>query len=89
MKRKGRNAAVSLQNKAMVKAPQCKSKYLTFFFWRYSINSKNDNKEKNASSKSPLAGIQATEETKRGCTQKTNVLNNANFDGIKSCLSKR
>jgi hypothetical protein len=69
MKRKGRNAAVSLQNNEIVNAAQCKNKYLIFFFWRYSIKNKNDNKEKNDNSKSPLAGIHAIEDTKSGCAQ--------------------
>ena len=69
MKRKGRNAAVSLQNKAIVKVSKFKNKQITFLFWRYSIKNKNDNKEKNDSNKSPLAGIHAIEEMKSGCAQ--------------------
>jgi len=69
MKRKGSNAAVSLQNKANVNATQFKNKYIIFFFFRSTVKNKNDNKEKKDSIKSPLAGIHATEETKSGCTQ--------------------
>ena len=69
MKSIGSNAAVSLQNKAIVNVTQCKNKYSFFPFWRYSIKNKNDNNEKSVSSKSPLAGIHAIEDTKSGWAQ--------------------
>ena len=69
MKRKGRNAAGSLQNKAIVKASQFKNKQIPFFVWRYSIKNKNDNKEKNKSNKSALAAIHTIKEMKSGCAQ--------------------
>jgi hypothetical protein len=42
---------------------------MPFFFWKYSIKNKNDNKEKNKSSKSALADIHAAKPMKSGCAQ--------------------
>ena len=66
MKRKGRRTAVSLQNKAIVNAAQFKNKNNILPFLRNSIKNKNDISENNKSNNSPLVGINAIEDTKRG-----------------------
>jgi hypothetical protein len=89
MKRKGRNAAVSLQNKAIINAAQFNNRQMIFLFRRKSMKNRNDNNENNISIKSPLAGIHATDDMKRGCAQYINVPNKARFFGIENLLNSR
>ena len=69
----GIKAAVSLQKRANVNVIHTNKRYLSDLFWVNSLKKMNDKRENRVNNKSPRAGIQATDETNRGWTQKMRV----------------